>query len=71
MDAFWYPLGRVYDEANLVTEREANRVTTEATLMQIIVQGILSQKSRAEFTKRIKSLSIEVKPIAGLFGPRE
>ena len=68
-DAAHYTLGRLYDEANLVIERNNNRIVTEAQLAQTGVAAILSAKSRSNFTKHIKSLNVRVKPRAGLFEP--
>lgn len=68
-DAIHYPLGQLYDESNLVVERENNRIITEAQLAQMGIAAILSAKSRAAFTKQIKSLNVTVKPKAGLFEP--
>lgn len=70
-DAIHYTLGRLYDEANLVIERDNNRIITEAQLAQTAVAGILSEKARSAFTKHIKSLNVVSKPRAGLFEPRE
>ena len=50
-------------------ERENNRIITEAQLAQMGIAAILSAKSRAAFTKQIKSLNVTVKPKAGLFEP--
>lgn len=67
LDAFDYPLGRVYDESNFIVERENTRIITEADLVQLAVSGILSPKARTAFTKRLKALNVETKPVAGLF----
>ncbi len=70
-DAIHYPLGQLYDEANLVVERENSRIVTEAQLAQMGVSGILSGKARSAFTKLIKSLNVVVKPRSRLFEPEE
>ena len=70
-DAIHYTLGQLYDEANLVIERDNNRIVTEAQLAQMGVAGILSAKSRAAFTKQIKSLNVVSKPRRGLFEPED
>lgn len=66
-EAIHYTLGQLYDEANLVIERENNRITTEATLVQLAVGSLISDKARKAFTARQKELNITVKPRRGLF----
>lgn len=66
-DAIHYPLGQLYDEANLVIERENNRILTEANLLQLAVGSLLSDKARKAFTARQKELNMTVKPRRGLF----
>jgi len=62
-----YPLGMVYDEANLVTERINTKIITEAELIKLAVLGILSKSARKQFSKLIKQINVVVKPISGLF----
>jgi len=62
-----YPLGRLYDEANFVIERENNRLITQAELAQHSIYGLLSQKSRSAFTKMVKTLNFVTKPIRSRF----
>jgi len=62
-----YPLGRIFDEANLVVERENNRLVTQAQLAQHGTAGILSSKARKAFTEMIKSLNVITKPIRSRF----
>lgn len=50
------------DEANLVTERENARITTEAQLIQFAVLGVLSKGHRTSFDKMLKSLSVKTVP---------
>lgn len=69
LHAFDYSLGRLYDESNMVVERENSRIITEADLQQLAVAGILSKEARSAFTKRLKELGVETRPIEGLFGP--
>lgn len=64
-----YPLGRVYDESNMIVERENARIATEATLLQQAVASILSTKARGEFKKRIDGLALETKPFTSRFDP--
>lgn len=66
-DAIHYSLGQLYDEANLVIERENNRMVTEANLFQLAVGGLISDKARKAFTARQKELNMQVKPRRGLF----
>lgn len=66
-DAIHYPLGRLFDESNLVTERENNRIVTQAQLAQQGVAGILSKQSRKAFTDMVKTLNFVTKPIRSRF----
>lgn len=66
-DAIHYSLGQLYDETNLVIERENNRILTEANLLQLAVGSLLSDKARKAFTARQKELNMTVKPRRGLF----
>lgn len=58
-EAWRYPLGMVMDETNLVHERENNRLTTEAILLQLAAGSIVSTKAGKEFTKMLKGLAQE------------
>lgn len=66
-DAIHYSLGRLYDEANLVTERVNSLVITEAQLAQHGVSAILSAKARKAFTEMVKKLNVITKPIRSPF----
>lgn len=68
LGAFDYPLGRLADETAFIVSRENTRITTEANLLQQAVAGILSKEARGAFRKHIESLTIDVKPIEGIFG---
>lgn len=50
------------DEANLVQERENNRIATEAILLQLAAGSIVSTKAGKEFTKTMKGLALEAVP---------
>jgi hypothetical protein len=63
-----YPLGMLYDEANLVVERNNARIVTEARLLRTAVASLLIKQSRGHFEKMTKSLNVEVAPHKGLFG---
>lgn len=62
-----YPLGRLYDEAALVSERVNGRIITESQLLQTAVHSIVSKPARKQFSKTIKDLNVEVKPHDKLF----
>lgn len=66
-EAIHYSLGQLYDECNLVIERENNRMTTEAQLIQLAIGSVLSNKARKAFVEEQKRLNISVKPRRGLF----
>lgn|GEM_PF-1283053 len=65
-EAFDYPLGRLADEANFIVARENGRITTEATLLQLAIGGILSKEARGAFKKQVEALNVDTKPIEGL-----
>ncbi len=62
-----YPLGRLYDEAALVEERQNNKIITESQLLMYAVQSILSKPARKEFSKLTKQLNVTTSPHKGLF----
>lgn len=62
-----YTLGRLFDEAALIQERENNRIVTEATLLQLAIQSVLSKKAGREFAKTVKQLNVTTKPQDGRF----
>jgi hypothetical protein len=62
-----YTIGRVFDEANIVTERENARIVTEAQLVQMAASGIVSAKGGKQFGKMLKKLQFETEPVPGLF----
>lgn len=66
-DVLNYRIGYLFDEANLVTERENARMSTEAQLVQMAASGLVSAKGGKQFQKMLKHLTIETEPIAGLF----
>lgn len=57
-----YPIGFAIDESNLVIERENTRIVTEATLLQLAVSSILSDKGRTAFRKEINKLNVKTVP---------
>jgi hypothetical protein len=52
----------LWDESNLVIERQNNAIVTEAELLQNAVMGILSKKARKSFSNLIKRLNVVTKP---------
>ncbi len=66
-DAWHYPLGMLYDEADLVVERENGRIITEAQTLQLAMASVLSKKGASAFTARLKDLNVISRPIPGLF----
>lgn len=52
-----YPIGIVWDEAELVVERLNGRIATEAVLTQMAVSSVLSEKAGKQFNKMVKKLS--------------
>ena len=66
-DVLTYRLGHMFDEANLVSERENARIATEAQLVQMAVSGIVSRKGGTQFQKMLKKLTFETEPIDDQF----
>lgn len=62
LQARFYPLGMLEDEALLVIERVNAQTVTEASILQLAVGSILDKKAGKAFEKRLKKLSIETKP---------
>jgi hypothetical protein len=62
-----YTIGRVFDEANIVTERENARILTEAQLVQMAASSVVSAKAGKQFGKMQKQLHFETEPVEGLF----
>jgi hypothetical protein len=58
-----YPIGMLADESSLVIARVNAAMVTEATLLQHAVHGVLSKKSREEFTKLIQTLNVETRSL--------
>jgi hypothetical protein len=69
-DAYHYPLGRVFDETNLVVERENSRLSVEALLAQHAHGAIHSKKGGSAFQKLLKKLTFTTEPIKGLLENR-
>ena len=70
-EAMKYPLGMVYDESNLIIERQNSRIATEVLLLQQAVNGLLSKEGRKQFTKTLKTLNVETGPIRPVGDPAE
>lgn len=56
IEARFYPLGMVSDEAALCARRVNNSHVTTATLLQQAVSGVLSKKGNALFQATIKKI---------------
>lgn len=66
-----YPLGMVWDESNMIKERQNALEITRATLLQKAVASILSSKAGTDFSKTIAGLNIETKPLKPREGPAQ
>lgn len=62
-----YPLGRLYDEAALVEERQNNKIVTESQILQTAIHSIMAKAARTQFSKLIKQLNVRTRPHEGLF----
>lgn len=56
-DAASYPVGMVWDEAQIVVDRLNGMETTRAIMTQMAVASLLSAKGGKEFRKLIKGLN--------------
>lgn len=56
-----YPIGMLMDESNLVIERQNSATLTEANLLQLAIDGILSKKQREQFAKLSRKLNVETR----------
>lgn len=70
-EAMSYPLGMVYDESNLIIERQNSKIATEVLLLQQAVNALLSKGGRKQFTKTLKTLNVETGPIRPVGDPDE
>lgn len=66
-EAWHYPLGMLYDECDLIIERENNRIITEAQTLQLAMASMFGNEGRKAFTERLKVLNVQAKPRDGLF----
>lgn len=55
----------VWDESNIVTERENTLLLTQSNLMQAVISSILSKKGGARLKKLSESLNVETRPFEG------
>lgn len=58
-DAGLYPIGRVHDEAELVSQRISQQMASESVLIQLAVSSVLSEDAGKLFGQEIKRLSEE------------
>jgi len=57
VDARYYTIGRVFEEAELVVERINGLEATRAVLLQMAVASILSKKAAKGFQEAIRRLT--------------
>lgn len=62
-EAWGYPLGMVFDEANFIVERQNSMIATQVLLQQQAINALLSKNGRKQFTKTLKNLNVETGPI--------
>ena len=62
-DAADYPLGMMWDELILVTERHNSRLVADAVLLQAALASVHSKKAGSSFQKRVKGLNVETKAL--------
>lgn len=56
-DAAFYPIHRVWEEAELVTDRLNQTLATESLLLQMAVSSLLNAEAGRTFQKTIKRLT--------------
>lgn len=56
-DAPFYPVHRVWEEAELVVSRDNNQLASEALLTQMAVSALFSKEAGREFQKLISRLT--------------
>lgn len=56
-DAPFYPIHRVWEEADLVVERDNQRMATETLLIQMAVSSLFAKEAGKEFQKIISRLT--------------
>lgn len=52
-----YPVGMVWDEAEIVVERVNGLEATRAIFIQLAAASVMSKKAAGEFSKQIKRLT--------------
>lgn len=56
-EALSYPIGRVWEEAELVVERINSLEATRATLFQMAASTLLSQKAHRHFSETLQKMT--------------
>ena len=60
-EAGHYPLGFMWDEAAIVTERENARMIAESSLMDAVISSQFSKKAGEEKRKLVSNFNLEAK----------
>jgi hypothetical protein len=55
-DARFYPIYRLWEEANIIIERLNAQLGSEATLIQLAIGAAIDKKAGKQFQKTIKRL---------------
>jgi len=55
--AWHYPIGRVWDESNLIVKRHNSQEATRAILLKMAVSSVLSKEGGKQFDKMIKRMT--------------
>lgn len=61
-DAWFLPIGFVYDEHNMLVARENHRYFTEAGLLQKAIATIFSRGGVRDFNRALRDLHVDVEP---------
>jgi len=60
-DAFHYPLGRLFDESNIVLERDHGQMRVDAVLAQHAFGAVMSKRGGSSLRTFLKKLDFETK----------
>lgn len=61
-EAWYLPIGVVWDESNIILVREHQRRAQEAVLMQTVIASVLSKSAGKDFKEAIGKLNEELVP---------
>jgi hypothetical protein len=69
-EAYHYPLGRLFDEVNMVIERRNGIIATETQLRREAVGALFSRKLSGSYRRLLKKLETTTEPVKAVFRGR-